>query len=118
MKRVLLDAELRAKLQGLNGPIELHDEAGHVLARVFPVPESPTGESTASPAQENKKVPTTQELLAQLGEELREVGRPRSPRNINQAAYPHLKPHIDRTYPAGRFVAIVDGQVAADAATF
>ncbi len=36
----------------------------------------------------------------------------------NEAAYRRLKPMIDRTYPKGQFVAVADGRVIADAATF
>ena len=39
-------------------------------------------------------------------------------RDQNQAAFRRLKPEIDRTYPFGRFIAIHQGKVAADAATF
>ncbi len=38
-------------------------------------------------------------------------------RSVNQAAYRRLKPHIDQTYPNGRFIAIDSGEVLADAAT-
>jgi hypothetical protein len=41
-----------------------------------------------------------------------------STRERNQAAYKQLKPTIDATYPPGRFVAIEEGKVIADAATF
>jgi hypothetical protein len=37
MKRIVLDAELRAKLLDLSQPLELCDESGQVLGRVFPV---------------------------------------------------------------------------------
>jgi hypothetical protein len=36
MKRIFLDAELRAKLVDLSQPLELCDASGHVLASVFP----------------------------------------------------------------------------------
>lgn len=36
----------------------------------------------------------------------------------NEAAYLRMKPTIDRTYPKGRFVAVADNRVIADAATF
>jgi hypothetical protein len=39
-------------------------------------------------------------------------------RDQNQAAFKRLKPDIDRTYPFGRFVAIHQGKVVGDAATF
>ncbi len=37
MTRVICDAALREKLHDLTTPLELCDEAGHVLARVEPV---------------------------------------------------------------------------------
>ena len=37
---------------------------------------------------------------------------------MNSAAYGRLKPEIDRSYPAGQFVAIYDGRIQADAPTF
>jgi hypothetical protein len=39
MTRVLYDAVLREKLPDLDLPIELCDEQGRVLARVFPMPD-------------------------------------------------------------------------------
>ena len=39
-------------------------------------------------------------------------------RDIDQAAYRRLAPFIKQTYPPGRFVAIVGGQIVADDATF
>lgn len=39
-------------------------------------------------------------------------------RDPNYEAYRRLKPSIDRNYPAGHFVAIVDGRIIADAARF
>jgi hypothetical protein len=36
----------------------------------------------------------------------------------NEAAYWRLKPMIDQKYPKGWFVAVADGRVVADAATF
>ena len=39
-------------------------------------------------------------------------------RAVNEAAYRRLKPTIDQTYPKGRFVAIHEGQIVGDAATF
>jgi hypothetical protein len=38
-------------------------------------------------------------------------------REINQAAYRRLKGTIDKTFPPGRFVAILGGQVVADGAS-
>jgi hypothetical protein len=37
---------------------------------------------------------------------------------VSQAAYLRLKDEIDTTYPKGRFVAIYEGRVVADAETF
>jgi hypothetical protein len=37
MTRIVVDAALREKLHNLTEPLELCDEAGHVLARVTPV---------------------------------------------------------------------------------
>ena len=39
MTRVLYDAVLKEKLPNLEGPIELCDEDGHILARIQPVPD-------------------------------------------------------------------------------
>jgi len=39
-------------------------------------------------------------------------------RRSNQAAFRTLKPMIDRQYPSGRFVAIDDGKIIADALDF
>ena len=39
MTRIICDAALREKLHGLAEPLELCDEAGHVLARVVPFPD-------------------------------------------------------------------------------
>ncbi len=39
-------------------------------------------------------------------------------RTQNEAAYRALKATIDRSYPRGHYVAIDDGQISADAATF
>ncbi len=38
--------------------------------------------------------------------------------DLDQAAYRRLAPFIKQTYPPGRFVAIVGGQIVADDATF
>lgn len=37
MTRIVLDAAMREKLLQLKQPLELYDEAGHILARVTPV---------------------------------------------------------------------------------
>lgn len=39
MTRVFVDASLRSKLHDLSEPLELCDEAGRVIGRVFPAPE-------------------------------------------------------------------------------
>jgi hypothetical protein len=39
MTRVLLDATLRSKLYNLSQPLELCDDAGRVVGRVFPAPD-------------------------------------------------------------------------------
>ena len=39
-------------------------------------------------------------------------------RDLNQAAYRRLKGEIDRTYARGRYVAIAEGQIVANAASF
>jgi hypothetical protein len=37
---------------------------------------------------------------------------------LNERAYRRLKDHIDRTYPTGHYVALLAGEIAADAPTF
>jgi hypothetical protein len=39
-------------------------------------------------------------------------------RQVNQAAYRQLRSVIDSTYPRGRYVAISEGKIVADAAQF
>jgi hypothetical protein len=39
-------------------------------------------------------------------------------RDMNEKAFRSLKPHIDQAFPAGRFVAIDEGRIVGDAATF
>src|SRR5438876_3985760 len=43
---------------------------------------------------------------------------PEAAHELNEAAYRQLKPMIDKTYPHGRFVAIHEGRIVGDAATF
>jgi hypothetical protein len=43
---------------------------------------------------------------------------PEQAQGLNEAAYRKLKPTIDKTYPHGRFVAIHEGKIVGDAATF
>lgn len=38
--------------------------------------------------------------------------------DVNEVAYQQLKETIEATYPKGRFVAIHEGRIVADAATF
>jgi len=40
------------------------------------------------------------------------------PRDRNQRAFRRLKPEIDRQFSAGRFVAIVDGEIVTDSGSF
>jgi hypothetical protein len=42
----------------------------------------------------------------------------RNARYLNDRAFWRLKPYIDRTYPPGHFVGIVDGKIVADATDF
>ena len=39
-------------------------------------------------------------------------------RQVNQTAFPQLRSVIQKTYPPGRFVAISEGRIIADAAQF
>jgi hypothetical protein len=74
MRRVVVDAVLRNKLQNLVQPLELCDESGKVLARVYPVPDP--AESNLEPKigpeeirrrmQSDEKRYTTTEVLAHL----------------------------------------------------
>ena len=43
---------------------------------------------------------------------------PTQQRQLNQAAYRQLRGAIDKTYPRGRFVAISEGKIIADADRF
>jgi hypothetical protein len=43
---------------------------------------------------------------------------PESEHDVNQAAYRRLKDRIRDSYPAGRFVAIAEGQIVCDADSF
>jgi hypothetical protein len=45
-------------------------------------------------------------------------GKPTAPRTANQAALRRLRPDIEAAYPKGRFVAIGEGRILGDAATF
>jgi hypothetical protein len=74
MTRVLCDSVLREKLHGLAQPIELVDEAGHVLARVVPAIEPELGPLEPRISKEERKrrrsqggkTYTTAEVLAYL----------------------------------------------------
>jgi hypothetical protein len=75
MTRIILDATLREKLHNLTQPLELCDEAGQVLGRVFPTldlseyqPWEPSfsEEELQRQEQANEKRYTTAEVLAHL----------------------------------------------------
>ena len=75
MTRIVIDATLREKLHNLTQPLELCDEAGHLLARVFPAPGLPeyepwepafSEEELRRQEQANEKRYTTAEVLAHL----------------------------------------------------
>ena len=75
MTRVVVNETLRSLLHNLSQPLELCDEAGRVLGRVFPTPElsqyepwEPTFSEDDLRRQEhsNEKRYTTAEVLAQL----------------------------------------------------
>jgi len=71
MKKVLFDAVLREKLADLDGPIEICDEEGRVLARVVPTPD-PSWEPPISKDELRRRFEgpgrlyTTAEVLAYL----------------------------------------------------
>ena len=76
MTRVTVDATLRDKLRGLSQPLELCDESGQVLGRLFPVVDLSNYEPWEPPMPEeelrrrelaNEKRYSTAELLAYLG---------------------------------------------------
>jgi hypothetical protein len=75
MTRVVLDTTLREKLHNLTQPLELCDEAGQVLGRVFPTldlshyePWEPSfsEEELQRQEQANEKRYTTAEVLSYL----------------------------------------------------
>jgi len=41
-----------------------------------------------------------------------------SARYVNNRAFWRLKPYIDKTYPPGQYIGLVDGKIVADAADF
>lgn len=42
----------------------------------------------------------------------------RNPRYLNHRAFWRLKPYIDKTYPPGHYIGIVEGKIVADDADF
>ena len=75
MTRIILDSALLEKLHNLKQPLELCNEAGQVLGRVFPAPDlseyepwEPTfsEEELLHQEQANEKRYTTAEVLAYL----------------------------------------------------
>lgn len=75
MTRIVLDAVLREKLGNLVQPLELCDESGRVLGRVFPAPDLSQIEPREPQVSEeeldrrekaNEKRYTTAEVLAYL----------------------------------------------------
>jgi hypothetical protein len=75
MTRIVLDAELRTKLLSLSQPLELCDESGKVVGRVFPVADLSEYELEEPPydeeelrrlEQSNERRYTTAELLEHL----------------------------------------------------
>jgi hypothetical protein len=75
MTRVTIDAVLRSKLHELSEPLELCDESGRVVARVFPVPDLSQCEPLAPQVSDaellrragsKEKTHTTAEVLACL----------------------------------------------------
>jgi hypothetical protein len=75
MSRVLVDEALRAKLQNFSRPLELCDESGRVLGRLFPAVDLSQYEPWEPPISEeelrrreqsNEKRYTTAEVLARL----------------------------------------------------
>ena len=41
-----------------------------------------------------------------------------SARSVNNRACWRLKPYIDKTYPSGQYIGLVDGKIVADASDF
>jgi hypothetical protein len=74
MTRIILDADLRAKLFNLIQPLELCDESGCVLGRLFPTIdlshyepwEPPNSEEELRRREEETESYTTAEVLAYL----------------------------------------------------
>ncbi|MEX2142140.1 MAG: hypothetical protein WD894_22930 [Pirellulales bacterium] len=75
MTRVTLDAQLRSKLGDLHQPLELCDESGRILARVFPHYDPADYENLEPEINEDElkrlrqykgKTYTTEEVIAHL----------------------------------------------------
>lgn len=74
MTKVVLDSAMRSKLHNLAEPLELCDESGRVLGRVFPSLdlseyepwEPPIGEEELRRREEETESYTTAEVLAHL----------------------------------------------------
>jgi hypothetical protein len=74
MTKIIVDETLRSKLQGLAEPLELCDESGQVLARVFPIMdlsqyepwEPPISEEELQQREQSTEWYTTDEVLAYL----------------------------------------------------
>ena len=54
MTRVTVDAEMRSKLFGLGVPLELCDESGNVLGRLFPAVDMSEYERCEPPISEDE----------------------------------------------------------------
>lgn len=77
MDRIVIDADLPAKIQSLKRPVELVDAAGHVVAVAYPqydpalydiYGEELSAEEIERRCQDGRKRYTTEELLAKLRE--------------------------------------------------
>jgi hypothetical protein len=75
MSRIIVDDALRAKLQNFSRPLELCDESGKILGRVFPALDLSEYEAWEPPISEdelrrreqsNEKRYTTAEVIAHL----------------------------------------------------
>ncbi len=80
MSKVILDAETRAKLKGLNGQLELYDEQGNLLAVCLPPATYRAIAATANPFTEEEikaafSQPKTGRPLAEILAELRGRGK-------------------------------------------
>jgi len=74
MTRVIVDETLLSKLHNLAQPLELCDQSGRVLGRVFPTPdlseyepwEPPISEEELRRREQSNKWYTTEQVLAHL----------------------------------------------------